>query len=275
MYWETTQVFQSFLGYRTASAYGLAVRDPTGRGGGVLEAGMWGLVGGVALLVGAGIALRWKIPSRVIGLVMAFGAGVLVSAVAFELAEEAFTADGGGVVTAGLLAGALTFYAGDWVIDRRGGAHRKRSGNEQAGGTASALVLGALLDGIPESVAVGASLLGGESVGVTVVVAVFLSNIPEALGASTGLRTAGRSARWVLALWTAVAVVSGVAAALGFALLGGAESGAVSLTQAFAAGAILTMLADTMMPEAFDKGGDAAGLVTSLGFVLAFLLSHG
>ena len=241
----------------------------------MLEAGMWGLVGGVALLVGAGIGLRWTIRESVIGLVMAFGSGVLISAVAFELAEEAFEADGGAVVTAGLLLGALTFYAGDAVIDRRGGGDRKRSGNEQAAGSASALVLGALLDGIPESVAVGASLLGGGAVGLTVVVAVFLSNIPEGLAASTGLRKAGRSVRWILALWTAVAVVSGIAAALGFALLGGVDSGAVSVTQAFAAGAILTMLADTMMPEALSKGGNSAGLVTSLGFVLAFLLSHG
>lgn len=235
---------------------------------------MWGVVAGLALLVGAGIGLSLRVPSRVIGLVMAFGAGVLISAVAFELTERAFESSGGTVVVAGLLAGAVTFFVGDLVIDRRGGGNRKRSGHEQAGGSAMALVLGALLDGIPESVAIGASLLGGGSVGVPVVVAVFLSNIPEGLAASTGLRAAGRSVRWVLALWAGVVVVSGVAAALGFALLGGADSTAVAVTQAFAAGAILTMLADTMMPEALERGGSSAGLVTTLGFVLAFLLSH-
>jgi zinc transporter, ZIP family len=235
---------------------------------------MWGLVGGVALLIGAAIGVSVKVSARVIGLVMAFGAGVLISAVAFELAEEAFEIAGGWVVVWGLLAGAVTFYLGDWVIDHNGGANRKRMGNEQAGAAGMALLLGALLDGVPESVAIGASLLGGGAVGVPVVVAVFLSNVPEGLSASTGLRSAGRSVRWILALWSAVVLVSGLAAALGYALLGDPDSTAVAVTQAFAAGAILTMLADTMMPEALDKGGNTAGLATTLGFILAFLLSH-
>ena len=133
---------------------------------------------------------------------------------------------------------------------------------------------GALLDGIPESIAIGASLVGGGTVGVTVVAAVFLSNIPEGLSATTGLRKAGHSVRWVLGLWTAVVVASTIAAAVGFAALGGASPSAVAVIDAFAAGAILTMLADTMMPEAFENGGDSAGVVTTLGFVLAFLLSR-
>ncbi|MEP6760701.1 MAG: ZIP family metal transporter [Sporichthyaceae bacterium] len=240
----------------------------------VLEAGMWGLVAGIALLIGAVIGVRVKVPTRIIGLVMALGAGVLISAVAFELAEEAFQSAGSAVVVTGLVAGAAVFFLGDLWIDKRGGANRKRSGNEQAGGAGMALVLGALLDGIPESLAIGASLLGGGAVGIPVVVAVFLSNIPEGLAAATGLRSAGRSVRWILTLWGAVVLVSGIAAALGFALLGDADSTAVAVTQAFAAGAILTMLADTMMPEALDKGGNTAGLVTTLGFILAFLLSH-
>lgn len=238
----------------------------------MLEAGLWGLVGGLALLVGAGVAVSRPVPSKVIGLVMAFGAGVLISALAFELTETAFEAAGGTVVVVGLLAGALTFYLGDLVIDRQGGKDRKRS--EQAAGSAGALVLGTLLDGIPESVAIGASLLDGGMVGTTVVIAVFLSNVPESLAASTGLRAAGRSVRWILALWTAVAVASALAAGLGYAVLGGADPAAMAATQAFAAGAILTMLADTMMPEALEKGGSSAGLVTTLGFVLAFLLAQ-
>lgn len=234
---------------------------------------MWGLVGGIALLLGAGVGVRVTVPPKVIGLVMALGAGVLISAVAFELAEEAFESAGSAAVIIGLAAGALVFYAGDWWIDKSGGANRKSS-NEQTGGAGLALVLGSVLDGIPESVAIGASLLGGGSVGIPVVVAVFLSNVPEGLSASTGLRSAGRSVRWILGLWAAVVAVSGIAAALGFALLGDPDSTAVAVTQAFAAGAILTMLADTMMPEALDKGGNSAGLVTTLGFILAFLLSH-
>lgn len=240
----------------------------------MLQAGFWGLVAGLALLVGAAVALLKPVPRKTIGLVMAFGSGVLISALAFELTDEAYNTSGGVQVVVGLLAGALTFYVGDSVIDRRGGEHRKRSDHRQSGAAASALVLGALLDGVPESVAIGASLLGGGSVGVTVVAAVFLSNIPEGLSASTGLLSAGHSRRWVLGLWTAVAGVSALAAAIGFVALGGAPVAMVAVIQAFAAGAILTMLADTMMPEALEAGGSTAGLVTTLGFVLAFLLSR-
>ena len=240
----------------------------------MLEATFWGFVGGAALLVGAMLGL-WANPSaRVIGLVMAFGAGVLVSALAFELTAEAYDRGGSTAAVVGLAGGALTFYAGDWVIDHRGGEHRKRSGGQQAAGSGNAIVLGALLDGIPESVAIGVSLLGGGSVGVPVVAAVFLSPGPESLSAATGLRRAGHSNRWILGLWAAVAVVSAVAAGAGFLLLGGASPAVIAVIQAFAAGAILTMLADTMMPEAFENGGSSVGLLTALGFTLAFLLSR-
>jgi ZIP family zinc transporter len=239
----------------------------------VLEAAFWGFVGGGALIVGALIGLLVPTSQRTIGLVMGFGAGVLISALAFELTQEAFREGGRDAVAGGMALGALAFYAGDAIVDGRGGEHRKRSGGEQAGGAAAAIVLGALMDGIPESVAIGVSLLGGEGVGVAVVAAVFLSNVPESLSAATGLRKAGHSPRWILGLWTLVAVVSAAAAALGYAVLGDAPADLVAGIQAFAAGAILVMLADTMMPESFKHGGRAVGLVTTLGFALAFLLS--
>jgi ZIP family zinc transporter len=239
----------------------------------MLEAAFWGLVGGFALLVGGLIGLKLPASQRLIGLVMAFGAGVLISALSFELTDEAFRRGGIDAVAAGMAAGAIAFFAGDWVIDHRGGNHRKRSGGEQEGGSATAIVLGALMDGIPESVAIGVSLVGGGAVAAPVVVAVFLSNVPESLSAATGLTKAGHSARYVIGLWTAVMLVSAVAAGLGYALLGDASGNVIAAIQAFAAGAILTMLADTMMPEAFEHGGAAVGLVTVLGFALAFFLS--
>ena len=239
----------------------------------MLEAAFWGFVGGVSLLLGAALGLRLPVSTRTIGLVMGFGAGVLISALTFELTKEAFDRGGADAVAVGLAAGALSFYLGDRWIDQRGGNHRKRSGGEQSGGSATAIVLGAVMDGIPESMAIGVSLLGGAGVSAAVVAAVFLSNVPESLSAATGLRKAGRSPRYILAMWTVVTVVSAAAAALGYGLLGDASPNLVAGIQAFAAGAILTMLADTMMPEAFEHGGEVVGLVTALGFSVAFLLS--
>jgi len=242
----------------------------------VLLAGWWGFVGGIALVLGAVLGLVRDVSSRTIGLVMAFGAGVLISALAFELTEDAYDQAGAREVVLGLAAGAATFYVGNRWLDRVGGAHRKRSHGLQAGpgDDAKGLVLGALLDGIPESAAIGITLVGGKPVGIAVVAAVFLSNVPEAMSAATGLRKAGHSRRWILLLWTAVALMAGVVAAAAYALLGGSSPGVLAVIQAFAAGAILTMLADTMMPEAFENGGRLVGLVTTAGFALAFLLSQ-
>jgi ZIP family zinc transporter len=237
----------------------------------MLEAAWWGFVGGAALLLGAGIGLWLHVSGRVIGYVMAFGSGVLISALAFELTAEAFDLGGADAVAAGLGAGALVYFAGDAIIDRRGGKDRKRS-RQDDGGSASAIVLGAVLDGIPESAAIGLTVLDGGKVSGAVVAAVFLSNVPESLSAATGLRER-HSPAWILALWTGVTVVSAIAAGLGYALMGGASGNLTGFVQAFAAGAVLTMLADTMMPEAFEHSGKATGLLTVLGFSLAFLLS--
>jgi ZIP family zinc transporter len=240
----------------------------------VLEAAWWGFVGGGALLLGAVAGIWLPVSNRLVGLVMGFGAGVLFSAVAFELTSEAFDTAGALVMVLGLICGALVFFAGDWWIDRRGGHRRKSPNGPQAGAGASALVLGALLDGIPESAAIGVSLIGGGGVGVAMVAAVFLSNVPESMSASAGMRQTGRSTKTILLMWGAVTVASTIAAALGYGLLGSAPEEVVAAVQAFAAGAILTMLADTMLPEGVEHAGRLVGLVTALGFTCAFLLSH-
>jgi len=237
------------------------------------EAFFWGAVGGAALVVGALLATQLHIARRVLGLIMAFGAGVLISAVAFDLVEEAFdTSAGAGGVAAGFFAGAIVFFAGDALIDRMGGNQRKSSGGEQADGSGLAIVLGAVLDGIPESIVLGIGLLGGTGVSVAFIAAVSLSNLPEGLAATTGLRSAGWSRRDVLLLWCGVALVSALASLAGYAAFDGVGPGTVAFVLAFAGGAILTMLADTMMPEAYEKEGRLVGLSTAAGFALAFAL---
>jgi zinc transporter, ZIP family len=239
----------------------------------VLEAAFWGFVAGSALLCGAGLGLRLRFTQREIGLVMAFGAGTLISSLTFELTLEAYNRAGLDAVAAGLPLGALAFFAGDWLIDRWGGKHRKRSSGKQAEGNGAAIMLGAVLDGIPESAVIGISLLGGTGVGVAFVAAVFISNLPEGLSASIGMRKAGHTVGFILGSWAVVVAASAVAAALGYGLLGGASQHVVAATQAFAAGAILTMLADTMMPEAFEEAGPVVGLVTVLGYATGALLT--
>jgi ZIP family zinc transporter len=234
----------------------------------------WGVVAASSLLIGSAVALVFRVSGRVLGLILAFGAGVLISAVAYELVEDAFSVSDGGVwVGAGLAAGAVVYFVGDELIDRKGGEKRKSMGGEQEEGTALAIVLGTVLDGIPESVVIGLTLLEGGSVGVAMLVAVFLSNLPEAIGATSGLAAAGWR-RWrILGLWGLVVLASGLASLAGYALLDDASPNSIAFVLAFAGGAILTMLAETMIPEAYLRGGKAVGLFTTLGFGVAFAIS--
>ena len=237
------------------------------------EAAFWGFVGGFALLIGAVAGIWLPASKRFVGLIMAFGVGVLFSAVAFELTSEAYDRSGADAVVLGLLGGSVVFFAGDWLIDRHGGDRRKSQNGSPADAGPMALVLGALLDGIPESAAIGVSLIGGGTVGTAVVAAVFLSNVPEALSASAGMKAGGRSTRYILGVWTAVTAASTAAAAVGYAVLSQAGDVPTGAVEAFAAGAVLTMLVDTMVPEAVEHAGALVGIVTAVGFGAAFLLS--
>jgi ZIP family zinc transporter len=249
----------------------------------VVEAGGWGLVAGCALLLGAGLGYGLRVPQKVIALVMAFGAGVLLSAVSFELIDEAYEQGGLGPAAVGTLAGAAAYTAGNLWLARRGARHRKRSGHhtgqvqpseEQQSGSGMALALGALLDGVPESAVIGVSLLDGGSVSAVTVAAVFISNIPEGLSSSAGMKKAGRSKAYVFGVWGAIAAASTLAAVLGYAVVGGLATAVVAAVTAVAAGAILAMIADTMIPEAFEEAHLAIGLVTVSGFLVSFALSH-
>lgn len=245
-----------------------------------IEAGLWGLLAGGALVLGALVAWFLRVPRVVVSLVMAFGAGVLISALAFDLVDEAEKQGGLVPTVVGFLAGAGVYVAANIALDKHGARHRKRAGDEQPSeqehqGSGAAIAIGALLDGIPESVVLGLSLLGGQGVGIAVLAAIFISNLPEGLSSASGMKRNGRSPGYVFGVWGGIAVASGIAGALGCLLLGQAAPQAVAAITAVAAGAILAMLADTMIPEAFARTHVYAGLVTTVGFVVAFAISRG
>jgi ZIP family zinc transporter len=241
----------------------------------LIEAAFWGALGASALLIGAVIAFVFDVPKRTQGLILAFGAGTLFGAVAYELFEEAVGISVGGLdVAIGFGLGATVFYLGSLAIDRMSpagpdGMPSKR--DPRTGGLA--LVLGAVLDGIPESIVLGLSLLSGEGIGVAVLAAVFISNLPEGLSASEDLSAGGTSRRKILGLWGIVVLASAVASAIGYGVLGQMGPRVVVLLDSFAAGAILAMLAESMIPEAYEEGGRAVGLATTFGFAIAAALS--
>lgn len=242
-----------------------------------LQAASWGLLAGCALLIGAAGGYLLRVPRRAIAAIMAFGSGVLICALAFELMDEAYVQGGFAFASLGFLGGAALFTAASVALDRRGAKHRKRSGRHQPSeteqpGSGLAIAVGALLDGIPESIVIGVSLLGGGEVAAVTFAAVLLSNIPEGLASAAGMKEAGRSARYIFGVWSAVAAVSGIAALAGYVFFGQFSAAVIAATMAVAAGAILAMLVDTMIPEAFATAHAFAGLITALGFIVAFVL---
>ena len=227
----------------------------------MIESIGWGALAASSLVVGALLALVRSWSDTLVGLVLGFGAGALIASVSFELAEEGLRVGGAWPVAIGLAVGGATFYLADrWL------------GSRSSGGGAS-LALGAFLDGIPEQAVLGIGLAQGQGVSIALVVAIFASNLPEAIGSASDMRSSGSGRGRVLGLWAAVAAACAVATTVGYLAADAVSSSASAAVDGFAAGALLTMLIDSMIPEAKDKAKNLAGLATVAGFALAAGLS--
>jgi ZIP family zinc transporter len=236
----------------------------------MIAAFLWGGLAASSLLAGFALGER-RLSNRTVGLIMGFGAGALISALAYELVPESVIQGWDAAVL--FVAGALTFFGGDWLIDRWGGRHRKDIAGREREGSGPAIFLGTLLDAIPESLVLGMGLALGGSVGVAFLAAVFVSNLPEGVAGTVNLAAAGHSRRHILFMWLSLVIFSAGCAALGYGLVEWIPSADGGLAQAFAGGAVLTMLADAMIPEAYQHGGKLAGLLTVAGFAAAAALS--
>lgn len=241
----------------------------------IVQAGLWGLIAGGALLLGALVGYYLSLPRQMTSSIMAFGVGVLIAALSFDLMTEAFITGGVWAAVSGFIFGGASFALANAALSRAGAQNRKMSMATPAGASASlAIAVGSLLDGIPESAAIGISLLDGEGVAWVTVAAIFISNVPEGLSSSVGMKRDGRSAAYVFSIWGSIALACAVSACLGYAIIGQMSPFWIGTATATAAGAIFVMLIDTMIPEAFEDIHAWSGPVAAAGFLCAFAMSH-
>jgi ZIP family zinc transporter len=229
----------------------------------------WGALAASSLVIGVWLAFARKWSPVLIGLILAFGAGALISAVSLELAEEGLKIGSGWSVGLGLAAGALTYFIADGALARRD----KTAPGKGGGGSGISLALGSFLDGVPEQAVLGIGLAGGEPVSVALLVAIFVSNLPEGIGAGTDMAAAGMSHGKILKLFLVVALVCTLSSGAGFAIADSVSGDFQAAVNGFAAGALLVMLIDSMIPEAREKGARRAGLIAVVGFAVATALS--
>ncbi len=230
-----------------------------------------GLLAGGALLLGAIVAWFVSVPPRVLAAVMAFGSGVLISALAFDLVGEAVAEAGLAPVSFGFATGAIVYVAFNVFLDNVN-ARNRRDKHTEGPGTGTGIAIGALLDGVPESMALGLSMLAGHGVSIPILVAIFISNIPEGLGSTAEMKAAGKPARFVFVMWGGIAAAAAASSLIGFTVLADAPVEVTGFITSLAAGAMLAMICDTMIPDAFRRAGNYTGLVATMGFLTSFLV---
>jgi ZIP family zinc transporter len=255
-----------------------------------MESVIFGVIASSALVLGALAGARIKLPKAVLAGMLAFAAGALITALSFELFEDAYEHGGIWRAALGLVVGATVFTVLSAGLDRLAqGRHEQPQGSEKldpdaaaqdrptseasiSGAAGLALLAAVTLDGVPENVALGVSLEEGSG-GLALLAAIFVSNFPEALVGSASMRAQGRSQTFIIGTWLACAVLLTVAVVIGAGPLSNTSAETISLPLAFAAGAVLASLADTLMPEAYEKGGPLVALSTTAGFTLSFVLA--
>jgi ZIP family zinc transporter len=236
----------------------------------VLGAFLWGLLATSSLILGGLIACHLSLSNRTVGIIMAFGAGTLISAVSYELILEAVRiARLTGFPALGLFAGASAFYGSDWLIGRLGAGEPVDLEASPRSRLVVPMVLAIILDGVPESIVIGLGITEGGAVSLAMLVAVFISNLPEAIAGSIGMKAGGASRGKIILLWFVIVLVCAVASVAGYSLFRGVSDRWLAFVQAFAGGAILMMLANSMIPEAYEHGGKLAGVFTVLGFFVS------
>lgn len=238
------------------------------------NAAIWGAVSGSAVLLGSLAAMFFSIPKKVIGWIMAFGTGVLIGAASYELLGDAVHEGGILASSIGFIAGASIFTLLDILVSRKGASDRKRSGKQAAGNAGIAIFIGTVMDAIPESIMIGASLLEQNTVSFLLVIAIFVSNIPEGLSSTVGLRKSGYSHLKISVMWVSVLVIATLASWSGYFFLQDASEALMSGISGFAGGGIIAMIASTMMPEAYEESGPVTGLITAMGLLASLVLHH-
>ncbi|WP_419881500.1 ZIP family metal transporter [Peribacillus sp. B-H-3] len=238
------------------------------------SAAMWGGISGSAVLLGALVSMFLPIKTKIIGYIMAFGTGVLMGAASYELLGDAVHDGGIKPTIIGFIAGAAVFTLFDYLVSKKGASQRKRSGQKAAAGGGIAIFIGTVMDAIPESIMIGSSLLEKASVSFLLVVAIFISNIPEGLSSTAGMKNSGYSKTKIMLLWIAVLAISTFASWGGYFFLDHASGSIMSGIGAFAGGGIIAMIASTMMPEAYEDSGPLTGLIAALGLLASLLLDH-
>jgi zinc transporter, ZIP family len=246
----------------------------------IFQSLLWGFIASIPLLLGSIIALFVSIPKSIIATIMAFGSGVLIAALSFSLIEEAFSLSQSiPPVIIGFIVGGLSYTIANYILSKKSSGdfrRRKRSHGEMAGGGKDAsglsLLVGSIMDNIPENMVLGISLVTGGTVNIVLIAAIFISNFPEGLASSEGMKTNGKSRKYIIGIWSIAVLIGTISTAIGFSILSKANSSIISIAISFAAGAILVMLAESMMPEAYKEGGMKIGIATMIGFVVAFIL---